>query len=44
MQIWVRDHEEVHPQKEKDVLSFVKKNLGEKGESSDQMSESESDS
>ena len=25
MQIWVRDHVEVHPQKEKDVLSFVKK-------------------
>ena len=44
MQIWVRDHVEVHPQKKKDVLSFVKKHLGEKGESSDQMSESESDS
>ena len=34
----------VHPQKEKEVLYFVKKNLGEIGESSDQLSESELDS
>ena len=45
MQICVRDHVEVHPQKKKEVLYFVKKNnLGEMGESSDQLSESESDS
>ena len=44
MQICVRDHVEVHPQKKKEVLYFVKKNLGEIGESSDQLSESESDS
>ena len=46
MQICVRDHEEVHPQKKKEVLYFVKKkkNLGEIGESSDQLSELESDS
>ena len=45
MQICVRDHVEVHPQKKKEVLYFVKKkNLGETGESSDQLSESESDS
>ena len=31
MQICVRDHVEVHPQKKKDVLYFVKKNLGEIG-------------
>ena len=40
----VRDHVEVHPQKKKEVFYFVKKNLGEIGESSDQLSESESDS
>ena len=40
----VRDHVEVHPQKKKEVLYFVKKNQGEIGESSDQLSESESDS
>ena len=39
----VRDHVEVHPQKKKEVFYFVKKNLGEIGESSDQLSESESD-
>ena len=44
MQICVRDHVEVHPQKKKEVLYFVKKNLGEIGESIDQLSESESDS
>ena len=45
MQICVRDHVEVHPQRKKEVLYFVKKkNLGEIGESSDQLSESESDS
>ena len=45
MQICVRDHLEVHPQKKKEVLYFVKKNLGEiRGELSDQLSESESDS
>ena len=44
MQICVRDHVEVHPQMKK-VLYFVKKKkLGETGESSDQLSESESDS
>ena len=42
MQICVRDHVEVHPQKKKEVLYFVKKKLGEIGESSDQLSESES--
>ena len=36
MQIYVRVHEEVHPQKEKEVLYFVKKSLGEIGELSDQ--------
>ena len=35
MQICVRDHVEVHPQKKKEVLYFVKKKLGEIGESSD---------
>ena len=40
----VRDHVEVHPQKKKEVLYFVKKNLGEIEESSDQLSESESES
>ena len=40
----VRDHVEVHPQKKKEVLYFVKKILGEIGESSDQLSESESES
>ena len=44
MQICVRDHVEVHPQKKKEVLYFVKKNLGEIGELSDQLSGSESDS
>ena len=44
MQICVRDHVEVHPQKKKEVLYFVKKKLGKIGESSDQLSESESDS
>ena len=45
MQICVHDHVEFHPQKKKEVLYFVKKkNLGETGESSDQLSESESDS
>ena len=44
MQICVRDHVEVHPQKKKEVLYFVKKHLGEIGEVSDQLSESESDS
>ena len=43
MQICVRDHVEVHPQKKKEVLYFVKKNLGEIRESSDQLSESEFD-
>ena len=43
MQICVRDHVEVHPQTTKEVLYFVKK-LGEIGESSDQLSASESDS
>ena len=39
MQICVRDHVEVHPQiKKKEVLYFVKKNLGEIGESSYQLS------
>ena len=38
VQICVRDHVEVHPQiKNKEVLYFVK-NLGEIGESSDQLS------
>ena len=41
MQICVCDHVEVHPQKSS---LFCKKNLGEIGESSDQLSESESDS
>ena len=44
MQMYARDHIEVHPQKKKEVLYLVKKNLGEIGESSDQLSESESDS
>ena len=48
MQICVRDHVEVNPQKKKEVLYFVKKkkkkNLGEIGKSSDQLSESELDS
>ena len=42
MQICVRDHVEVHPQKKKEKRK--KKNLGEIGESSDQLPESESDS
>ena len=38
MQICVRDHVQVHPRKKKVVLYFVKKkNLGEIGESSDQL-------
>ena len=40
MQICVPDHLKVHQQKKKEVLYFVKKNLGEIGESSDQLSES----
>ena len=44
MQIYARDQVEVHPKKKKEVLDLVKKNLGEIGESSDQLSESESDS
>ena len=44
MQICVRDHVEVQPQKKKEVLYFVKKSLGETGELSNQLSESESDS
>ena len=43
MQICDRDHVEVHPQKKKEVL-YLKKNLGEIRESSDQLSESEFDS
>ena len=38
MQICVHDHVEVHPQKEKEVL-YLKKNLGEIGESRDQLSQ-----
>ena len=41
MQICVCDHIEVHPLKKKEVLYLVKKNLGEIGESSDQLSESD---
>ena len=44
MQIYARDHIEVHKQKKKEVLYLVKKkkkNLGEIGELSDQLSESE---
>ena len=41
MQICVRDHVEVHPQKKKEVLYFVLKKPGEIGESSDQLSESD---
>ena len=37
MRIFVRDHVEVHPQKKKEVLYFVKKKMGEIGESSDQL-------
>ena len=44
MQICVRHHVEVHAQNKKEVLYFVKKKLGEMGELSDQLSESESDS
>ena len=44
MQICVHDHVEVHPQKKKEILYFVKKILRKIGESSDQLSESESDS
>ena len=44
--MYALDHIEVHPQKKKEVLYLVKKKkkLGEIGESSDQLSESESDS
>ena len=42
MQICVRDHVEVRPQKKKEVL-YLKKNLGEIRESNDQLSESEFD-
>ena len=42
MQICVRDHVEVHPQKtEKRSSLFCKKHLGKIGESSDQLSESD---
>ena len=44
MQICVHDHVEVHPQKKKEILYFAKKILRKIGESSDQLSESESDS
>ena len=44
MQICVRHHVEVHAQNKKEVFYFVKKKLGEMGELSDQLSESESDS
>ena len=45
MQICVLDHVVVHPQKKKEVFLFCKKkNLGEVGESNNQLSESESDS
>ena len=44
MQICAHDHVKVHPQKKREVLYFVHKNLGEIGESSDQLSESESNS
>ena len=43
MQMYAHDHIEVHPQNKKEVLYLVKKNLGEIGESSDLLSESESD-
>ena len=43
MQICVHDHVEVHPQKKKEILYFEKKILRKIGESSDQLSESESD-
>ena len=43
MQICVRDHVEVHPQKKKGRKSslFCKKILGEIGESSDQLNQSQ---
>ena len=45
MQICVRDHVEVHPRRKKRSSLFCKKKkLGEIGESSDQLSESELDS
>ena len=45
MQIYSRDHVEVNPKKKKEVLYLVKKKPGRnRGESSDQLSESESDS
>ena len=44
MQIYGRDHIEVHPQQKKEVLYLAKKKVEEIGESSDQLSESESDS
>ena len=40
--MYARDHIEVRPQKKKEALCLVKK-LGEIGESSDQLSELESD-
>ena len=44
MQMYARDHIEIHPWQEKEVLHFgKKKNLVEIGESSDWLSESESD-
>ena len=43
MQICFSDHVEVHPQKKEEVLYCIKI-LGEIGELSDQLSESESDS
>ena len=43
MQIYGRDHIEVHPQQKKEALYLVKK-VEEIGESNDQLSESESDS
>ena len=44
MQTCARDHLEVHAQKKKKRSLFCIKNLGEIRESSDQLSESESDS
>ena len=44
MQTCVCDHVEVHPRKKKRSSLLCIKNLGERGEPSDQLSESESDS
>ena len=44
MQIYAHDHVDFHPQKKKEVLYLVKKTWEKKEESSDQLSESESDS